>query len=227
MVGLGQTGKVSHDKNVKKESSVSPKVPQRTDKELSKSPPPVLSPRTPNLPQQASKPTKTPPKSPKKKKDTDTARKNPNSVTEVKEASTPRQTDESNRQHPTARLEATPKVPHSDSKMKHSQLYKLSKKPSVLSVVGPPLKIPMVEIKALPRETLSPRKASSSSLPDINESAISLGEAEASSMSSIAMTIDDDVVHCVCGDTTDEGFMIQVRLGGGVSLLLYCAWTVV
>lgn len=99
---------------------------------------------------------------------------------------------------------------------------------AMFSIAGPPLKVPLIDIKALPRESLflpSQRqtniKPSSFSKEDdelINDNIMVSKVLESRSSYSRPNACrrvlydedDDDVVHCVCGDLTDEGFMIQV-----------------
>ena len=115
-----------------------------------------------------------------------------------------------------------------------------------LALMAVPLKVPLVEIKALPQEALPPssptlKKAgvsmtSSSKIPQHSKTGSS--SATAPSMAAVntsrgdsfgsemleelemeeeypSSLLDseeesDDVVHCICGSTVDEGFMIQV-----------------
>lgn len=141
----------------------------------------------------------------------------------------------------TVKLESTlssQSVPISrlDSKDLTAPLSKSNKKPkpslgnsqpTMFSVVGPPLKVPLVEIKSLPRDSLSLpaqiKRQTNVKTSSLNKEGGLTGDLFSEEVESynilshpsvcrrvLLEESDNDVVHCVCGDLTDEGFMIQV-----------------
>ena len=100
------------------------------------------------------------------------------------------------------------------------------------AVAGLHLKGSAVEIRALPHDTLPPHSSpnvrttseSSSTKGIISEAQLNnsdsveemdtsneLDGSESHSLSPTNEASEEDVVHCLCGSTEDEGFMIQVR----------------
>lgn len=104
---------------------------------------------------------------------------------------------------------------------------------AVVSVAGPPLKGSAVEIRALARDSVPhplpivrTASASSSTKGGIEahlnnsdsveemDTSNELEGVEGHPLSPVNETSEEDVVHCLCGSTEDEGFMIQVRKVG-------------
>ncbi len=181
------------------EASESPKIPAPTDKAKS---PPLESPHPPGVTPQAKI---SPRHANPKKKDNDSSNKKQQKTADCAEDNEATVPDSNHRDHPSAQLETTP----TNAATTPKQTPKTSKKSSGgLLVAGHPLKVPLVEIKPLPREVITSPKKSSKSDVDPN------GEVCVGAVVSMGCVLKEanDVVHCVCGDLTDEGFMIQVSL---------------
>lgn len=197
---IGQSVSTSQEKKVKKERSSSPKILRSTEKAKGQSLSPIVaeSSQTPDTTQQASKPHKS---SPKKRKDIDSARKTQNTTETAKESeiAVP---DSNHRNHSLAQQEVT----QIEAPLKQP---KVTKKLNMLSSVTGPMKVPMVELKSLPREAVSPKKFSKSNSSSQSEGEISVREEP---VKGSGLNEGGDLVHCLCGDLTDEGFMIQVSV---------------
>lgn len=182
----------------KKETSNSPSV-SVTDKGKRQSLSPAMeSPQAFISAQQSSKPPKISPKS--------GARKNQKSVEGVKhnETTVP---DSNHRNHSSAQLDVTPASKHTS---------KAAKKAGGLPLASTHLKVPLVELKTVPKESpISPKKryksGSFSKCEEEFPTDVPMEDVAVSLVSSGGvLDMGNDVVHCVCRDVTDEGFMIQV-----------------
>ncbi len=134
-------------------------------------------------------------------------RKNQKSVEVVKDNETVSYPPNGNQnEHQSTQLNSTSTVKHSS---------KTAKRNGGLSLASPHLKVPLVEIKAISKDSISsPKKRSKSDSLSKGEDGFSTDVC----MEDVGGVVSpkgglhngNDVVHCVCGDVTDEGFMIQV-----------------
>jgi hypothetical protein len=103
---------------------------------------------------------------------------------------------------------------------KQNVLMNMSGAAIMSTVAGPPLKGSAVEIRALSHDSLPHPSPNARTTSELNNSdsveemdtsnELEGGEGRPLSLTNEAAS-EEDVVHCLCGSTEDEGFMIQVR----------------